>query len=91
MRIVFLASTKPDLRWYKRYYTTAFPDGRDNADRQFKAALVAILATPRVGHPSQASPEAREFVIPRTPFLLVYRIRDQNIEILRLRDARGER
>jgi hypothetical protein len=56
MRIVFLATAKRDLRWFKRYYTMAFPEGRDNADRHFKMTLLTLQANPGVGHPTDVYP-----------------------------------
>jgi plasmid stabilization system protein ParE len=91
MRITFLATAKGDLRWFKRYYTSAFPDGRQNADRQFVSAQKAIRQHPLIGHPSVQLAGAREFHIQRTPFSLIYRIVDDRIEVLRVLDGRGER
>ena len=33
----------------------------------------------------------REFPIPRTPFSFIYRVVDDRIEVLRVRDQRGDR
>ncbi len=89
MQLVFLASARRDLRWMHRYYTTVFPDGRARAQRQYRALLSALKTHPRLGHPSEAHPDVRELAIPRTPFLLLYRIRPGRIEVLRLVDTRS--
>ncbi|MBS3651232.1 type II toxin-antitoxin system RelE/ParE family toxin [Pseudaminobacter sp. 19-2017] len=83
MRVIFLASSDEDVRWFTRYYRTTFPEGRSQA-----RALAAMEANPFIGHPV-SDREEREFSIPRTPFSLIYRIADDCIEILRLWDGRA--
>ena len=88
MRIVFLPSTTRDLSWYRYYYRAVFPEGDANARRQFQATQKLLAANPYVGHPSDDRKDVRELTIPRTPFLLIYRVTETQIEILRLWDTR---
>lgn len=89
MNIVFLASTRADLRWFKRYYTRVFPEGRSNADRQFKTFLDILKANPGIGHPYEPEPEVREYSLPRVPFTVLYRVKSDRIEVLRVYDQRS--
>jgi plasmid stabilization system protein ParE len=90
MKVVFLPSSDEDVRWFTRYYRVTFPEGRRNARAQMARALTTLANNPRIGHLFEET-ELREYVIPRTPFSLIYRIAGQHIEILRLWDGRANR
>ena len=90
MRLVYLASTAPDFVWLRRYYAQIFPEGDRRAREQFRKATALLLVNPHIGRPV-APPAVRELVIPRTPFSIVYRVREDRIEILRIWDNRAER
>jgi plasmid stabilization system protein ParE len=90
MRLIFLARATQDLRWFKRYYTAAFPEGRTKADAQFLRAQQLLLANPHIGHPSDKMEGARELHIQRTPFTFIYRPFSDRIEILRVVDERSD-
>ncbi len=89
MKVVFLPSATPDVRWFARYYRSVFPQGRSSARKHMAKAVTLLSENPAAG---RALPEGdqRELVILRTPFVLVYRIAASEIEILRLRDARAD-
>jgi toxin ParE1/3/4 len=90
MKLVFLASTRRDLDWFRRYYGQIFPDGEKRAGAHFKAAKAALKRHPGIGR-ELGFEGLREFVIPRTPFSFVYQIRDEQIEVVRLWDGRADR
>jgi len=89
MKIVFLAAAKQDLRWFKTYYIQAFPEGRANADRQYRAMLQLLKTSPMIGAPTDDIPAAREYPIRNTPFSVIYRVKPDVIEILRVFDQRS--
>lgn len=89
MRVVFLASTRQDLVWFKRYYIQVFSEGRSKADAQFPSCQSLLSANPDIGRPSARLAAAREFHIQRTPFTFIYRPFADRIEILRVIDERG--
>lgn len=91
MRIVFLASSKADLRWFKQYYVSRFPQGRKKADAHFLKTLELLSANPFMGQLLEDQPSAREHKIPKTPFSFVYRVSKDVIEILRVLDERADR
>ena len=88
MKVVFLASATSGLRWFSLYYRSVFPEGSQSARKQMAIALTVLSENPRIGRRIPET-EYREFVVPRTPFTLIYRIGAMHIEILRLWDARA--
>ena len=89
MKIVFLASSHNDLRWFKKYYVSVFPMGRKKADERYLATLTILRQNPMAGHTSETVLGAREFHITRTPFSFLYRVTKENVEIMRVIDGRS--
>lgn len=90
MRIVFLESAQRDMGWFRQYYRVVFAAGKTNAKSHLKEARELLRAYPHVGKPSDTA-DLRELQILKTPFALVYRIRGEEIQIVRLWDQRAER
>ena len=88
MKVVFLASTVQDLKWFRHYYRAVFSEGSEKAGAHFKAAIATLSANPYAGRRSGPETEVRELPIPRTPFIIVYRLTPVQIEVLRLWDSR---
>jgi len=88
MQVIFLPSTKSDLRWYRQYYQTVFPEGATQAQKQFLLFKQMLKANPFIGHTSEYIAEVRELHIARTPFTILYRVTDTHIEVLRVWDTR---
>jgi plasmid stabilization system protein ParE len=89
MKIVYLSSTLEDLEWMRSYYTKVFPDGAIRAREQFKATVNLICEHPSIGHETDIQ-DVLEFTIPKTPFSVIYREKDDCIEVLRIWDDRGD-
>ena len=89
MKIIFLSSSSDDLRWFKRYYVSVFPQGRKKADKHYLNALSVLRKNPHIGHPSENFPMAREYDVTRTPFSFIYRVKQDHIEIIRVIDNRS--
>ncbi|WP_408015651.1 type II toxin-antitoxin system RelE/ParE family toxin [Rhizobium alarense] len=87
MRIVYLPSTRADLLWFRRYYEHVFPEGLTRARNRFRAIERLLRDNPNAGRPSGVA-DIRELPVSKTPFLVIYRVREDRIEILRLWDAR---
>jgi plasmid stabilization system protein ParE len=87
LRVVYLDSALQDLVWWRRYYGSVFPEGRPNARTRIRKVVAALEANPHLGRPTDEA-DVLEFVIARTPFSLLYRVKDDVIEILRLWDNR---
>ena len=88
MKIVFLEDAAQDIQWFRFYYQSIFPEGSKRARSNLKAIQQTLAANPYAGHPSDAREDVRELSVPRTPFSLIYRVTPDQIEILRLWDAR---
>ncbi|MCC5885920.1 MAG: type II toxin-antitoxin system RelE/ParE family toxin [Gammaproteobacteria bacterium] len=88
MKVVFLGSTVRDLQWFRHYYRAVFPEGAAKAGAHFKAAITTLSANPYAGKPSEPWKDVRELAIGRTPFVVIYRVTQFQIEVLRLWDTR---
>ena len=89
MRIVYLESTSDDLVWLRRYYEQVFPAGLGKAQKQFHTTETLLSGNPYIGHRSYRK-GVREFSIPNTPFSYIYRIKNNQIENLRIWDERQD-
>ncbi len=90
MRILYLASARDDLAWLRHYYREVFPDDAARALRHLMAAEGLLRTNPLVGRRTGIG-DSRELHIARTPFSLIYRVREDRIEILRVWDGRRDR
>ena len=88
MRFRYLRSAERDLEWFRRYYNSVFPEGRANAKKQFKLMRQVLGANVRAGHPV-GDADSRLYVISRTPFSVIYRVRPGCIEVLSILDNRS--
>lgn len=88
MKLVYLEEAAQDIAWFRYYYRSVFPEGSAKARAHLKAIQQTLAANPYAGHPSETRPDLRELSIPRTPFTLIYRITQTQIEVLRLWDDR---
>lgn len=89
MNIVFLPRARADLGWFRRYYEQIFPDGAPKARDQFQKTLQTLRDYPLAGREGEEN--TREIVLGRTPFILIYVVREDRIEIIRVWDQRAER
>ena len=88
MRFVYLESAAQDIAWFRYYYRSVFPAGSENARINLRAIQALVAANPYIGHPSEGRPNIREFAVKKTPFILIYRVTSEQIEVLRLWDSR---
>ena len=91
MNIRYLPTTIEDLKWFRQYYESVFPEGSSAARVAIKRTELLLLEHPYVGKESENSPEARELSVANTPFVMIYRIKGSMIEIIRLWDGRKKR
>lgn len=89
MNIVFLPRARADLDWFRQYYERIFPDGAARAREQFAKTIEMLREHPLAGR--QGEENTREIVLGRTPFLFVYVVREDRIEIIRVWDQRAGR
>ena len=91
MKIIFRDATKADIRWFRRYYVSIFPEGAKQAKIHYNQSYAALLAYPFVGRAFGDETPLRELVIPRTYFSFVYYVAGEEIIVVRILDARAER
>ena len=89
MQIVFLPEATTSLRWFHRYYSTRFPAGKSNAMIRFQAMKDVLHRNPEIGRPMEGR-DVRLYLLPKTPFCVIYRIRSHRIEILSVYDQRND-
>jgi plasmid stabilization system protein ParE len=90
MRVVYVRSTTPDLKWYRLYYVKAFPQGHKNALWQLKATEAVLSENPWIGRLYEGN-EIRILNLPRTPFAFLYRVKQDQIEVIRVINQRADR
>jgi plasmid stabilization system protein ParE len=94
MRVIYLKQALHDLIWWREYYERVFPEGKDNAYRQYERTIGLLLDNPNMGHPTNR-PGLRRLSIPRMPFSLLYRVDGDVLRVARVLDQRrrplGER
>lgn len=89
MNIIFLASARNDLVWFRHYYERVFPEGAARAQVHYRKSLTLLRRHPFAGSLDMGG--YRRLPISRTPFTLVYRTRQDSIEVLHIRDGRSNR
>lgn len=90
MEIVYLPSAVAGLDWFRRYYAQVFPEGAKRAITQYEKMKQVLLAASFAGR-STGEGDSREYVMPRTPFSVIYRVRGEQIQILLIVDHRADR
>ncbi len=89
-RIIILESAYKDLAWFRRYYRFVFPEGKLNASAYFQKIVHLVAENPFAGQAIE-NLDLRRFPIPRTPFVLLYRIAtDDDLELVRVLDGRQQ-
>jgi toxin ParE1/3/4 len=90
MRVVYVRSALPDLSWFRAYYEAIFPEGARHALLQRRAVERLLRENPFAGRVVQEDTDTRVFPISRTPFIIVYRVTEERIEVLRVWDGRRD-
>ena len=78
------------MLWFRSYYSRVFPAGQGSAKTQLRRMIQLISEHPEIGHVPDDFSEALEHPISRTPFTMIYRVKDNEIQILRVLDQRSE-
>ncbi len=87
MKLIYLESALEDLSWFVTYYEKIFPQRKERARRQLYSIESLLEKNPYIGHPAEIE-GLRELSIPKIPFSLLYRIKNNNIEIINVWDER---
>jgi plasmid stabilization system protein ParE len=89
MKISFRNQARLDLRWFTHYYSERFPEGRKKAEQSFRAIIKLVLGNPHAGQRLEGV-NARRLPVTRTPFVLVYTVVGDRIDVIRVWDARSD-
>jgi addiction module toxin, RelE/StbE family len=81
MKIAWTKRAIADLNAAYDYVAEAAPDAAEVIIERIEKSLESLRQFPEMGRPGRVK-DTREVVVPRTPFILPYRVRKNRIEIL---------
>jgi toxin ParE1/3/4 len=81
MRLVWSPTARNDLREVRRYIARDNPAAADRTVRKILGSVANLGQFPWLGRAGRL-PGTRELVIPRTPFIVVYAVVHQTVEIM---------
>lgn len=82
LKIVWLPLAESQRAEQLEYIARDNPRAAADQDERVGQGLRVLKAHPRAGRPGRV-PDTRELVIPGTPFIVVYRLRAERIEVIR--------
>ena len=83
MIIVWLDDAVDDLRSLQRYIALENPLAASRIGKNILKAVNRLIDQPAIGRPGRVH-NTRELIITDTPFIIPYRVKNKNIEILRV-------
>jgi len=83
MRIRWTPAAATDLRGISDYLKDQHPHYRQPTMRKLYDAIVSLKALPYRGRPGREN-GTRELLFPPLPYVAVYRVREQTIEVVRI-------
>ncbi len=87
MRLVWTAPALWDIAAARAYIARDNPGAADRQVQLVLAAVGNLLRFPEIGRPGRRM-GTRELVINRTPYIAAYRLRGEQIEVLRIMHGR---
>jgi plasmid stabilization system protein ParE len=90
LQISYTRDARLDYMYFRHYYEKYFPEGLDNASKQFTQTLKVLASFPLIGRPI-GKPPRRCLKIQKTNFTIVYRPSAIRLEVLRILDQRSEK
>ena len=91
MRIRYLETAEPGLRWMRSYYRENPQLNRTKALGALKQAERTLAEFPGTGRPFQAMDNVFEYKIQGTSFSLLYSVARATVWVIDIRDQRGTR
>lgn len=86
MRVVWFRMAVADLREARAWIARDDPSAARRVANRILEAVDRLAQQPAIGRPGRV-PGTRELVVPRTPYILPYRVRGDVLEILRVLHA----
>jgi toxin ParE1/3/4 len=90
MRIRWTPAAAADLQSISDYLKEHHPRYRDSTMRKLYGTIRALKEWPGRGRPGREE-GTREILFPPTPYVAVYRVREQTIEVMRVYHAAQDR
>lgn len=91
MKIQFLESTAPGIRWMRRYFREQSQLNAKAASESFKKTKNVLKQDPYIGHVFDEIEGVFEKEILGTHFSILYAVKDETIYVIDIRDHRGLR
>ncbi len=86
MKIVWFKRAIRDLESLREYISQEDPQAARFVVQRIRESVVLLGDQPGIGRPGRV-PETRELVVPQTPYILPYQVRDGRVVILRVLHA----
>jgi addiction module RelE/StbE family toxin len=83
VQVIWRKSAIADLQDIRAYISLDNPSAGAKLAKQLHAAGNALVEFPNRGRPTEIV-SIRELIVPRTPFLLVYRVTETEVQILKV-------
>jgi toxin ParE1/3/4 len=83
VKLAWLPLALDDLEHLRSYIAADAPGAAGVVADRILNAIETLAEFPERGRPGRV-PGTRELVVPRTPFLVAYRLREYTIEVLRI-------
>jgi plasmid stabilization system protein ParE len=91
MKIQFLESSAPGIRWMRRYFREQPQLNAKAASESYKIAKNLLKQEPYIGHVFDEIEGVFEKEISKTHFSIIYAVKDETVYIIDIRDQRGLR
>ena len=91
MKIQFLESANPGIRWMRRYFREQPQLDQKTATENYKNTRKLLKQEPYIGHTFDEIEGVFERSISKTHFSILYAVKDETIFIIDIRDQRGFR
>ena len=91
MKLSYLATAEPGLRWFRQYYLKNPQLDRTKAIHALATAEATLIEFPFSGAVYEDFEAVREYKIVGTAFSLLYSVARENVWIIDVRDQRGQR
>jgi toxin ParE1/3/4 len=83
MRVRWTPAAAENLEHIKNYLTEHHPQFAQSTVLELYEAVRSLKTSPRRGRPGREG-DTRELVLPRLPYIVAYRIKEDSIEILHI-------
>ena len=91
MKLRYLVTAEPGLRWFRVYYRKNPQLDRAKAIQALANAEKALTEFPHAGAPFEDFQAVREYKVLGTAFSLLYSVARDTVWIIDVRDQRGQR